>query len=328
MKDKILDLLKNVHEAKEAIEINDMLGLKTSDEYREVYEALEELVSEFIIFKTKKGKYILLKNCPGMKIGKLSVNKKGFGFLLLDKEDDIYISENNFNGAIDEDIVMCEVYTSGVRKEARVLKVVKRELDNLVGEVYYENDVPFLRLDDSKKDIKIEITGEKVKDIVEGHKVLVKTIKQVNSKKYLAEIIKIIGHKNDPGIDILSIAYKHGIYEDFGEEVETELEAIPNEVDMKETKGRRDLTEQVIFTIDGDDTKDIDDAISIEILPNNNYELGVHIADVSNYVKENTALGDAAYNRGTSSYLADTVIPMLPHKLSNGICSLNEGEYY
>ena len=325
MKDKILDLLKNVHEAKEAIEINDMLGLKTSDEYREVYEALEELVSEFIIFKTKKGKYILLKNCPGMKIGKLSVNKKGFGFLLLDKEDDLYISENNFNGAIDEDIVMCEVYTSGVRKEARVLKVVKRELDNLVGEVYYENDVPFLRLDDSKKDIKIEITGEKVKDIVEGHKVLVKTIKQVNSKKYLAEIIKIIGHKNDPGIDILSIAYKHGIYEDFGEEVETELEAIPNEVDMKETKGRRDLTEQVIFTIDGDDTKDVDDAISIEILPNNNYELGVHIADVSNYVKENTALGDAAYNRGTSSYLADTVIPMLPHKLSNGICSLNEG---
>ena len=141
----------------------------------------------------------------------------------------------------------------------------------------------------------------------------------------MAEVIKIIGHKNDPGTDILSIAYKHNIYEEFGDEVEAELVDIPNEVSEDELKGRRDLTDQVIFTIDGDDTKDIDDAISIKMLDNGNYELGVHIADVSNYVKENTALGDAAYERGTSSYLADTVIPMLPHKLSNGICSLNEG---
>ena len=325
MKDRILDLLKNVHEAKEAMEINDMLGLKTADEYREVCDSLEELVNEYLIYKTKKNKYILLKNCPALKIGKLSVNKKGFGFLLLDKEDDLYISAENFNGAIDDDVVLCEVFTSGVRKEAKVLRVVKRELENLVGEVYYENEVPFIKLDDSNKNIIIELVGDKTKDIVEGHKVLVKTVKQVNTKKYLAEIVKIIGHKNDPGTDILSIAYKHGIYEDFGEEVEAELENIPNEVDSKELKGRKDLTNLMIFTIDGDDTKDIDDAISLDILKNGNYELGVHIADVSNYVRENTALGDAAYERGTSSYLADTVIPMLPHKLSNGICSLNEG---
>ena len=325
MKDKILDLMKGIHEAKEPIEINDMLGLKTADEYREMSETLEELVNECLVYKTKKDKYILLKNCPAMKVGKLSVNKKGFGFLLLDKEDDLYIAAENFNGAIDDDLVLCEVFTSGVRKEAKVLRIVKRELDHLVGEVYYDDDVPFVKLDDSNKNITIELVGDKNKDIVEGHKVLVKTVKQVNTKKYLAEVVKIIGHKDDPGTDILSIAYKHGIYEDFGEEVEKELESIPNEVNPKDLTGRKDLTGLVTFTIDGDDTKDIDDAISLIMLENGNYQLGVHIADVSNYVKENTALGDAAYERGTSSYLADTVIPMLPHKLSNGICSLNEG---
>ena len=147
----------------------------------------------------------------------------------------------------------------------------------------------------------------------------------VNKNKYIADVVRIIGHKADPGTDILTIAYKHGIYEDFGDEVEAELGDIPNEVDPKELVNRRDLTSEIIFTIDGDDTKDIDDAIGIKKLDNGNYELGVHIADVSHYVKENTALGDVAYERGTSSYLADTVIPMIPHKLSNGICSLNEG---
>ena len=325
MKDSIVDLLKNIHEAKEAMEVNDLLGLKSADEYRELSEALEALVEEHIVFKTKKGKYILLKNCPALKIGRLAVNKKGFGFLVLDKEDDLYINDDNFNGAIDDDIVLCEVYTSGVRREARVLKVIKRDLNNLVGEVYYEGGEPYLKLDDSNKTISVKLVGDKVKDIVEGHKVLVKVVKQSNNKNYLAEIVRIIGHKNDPGTDILSIAYKHGIYEDFGEDVEKELTDIPSEVDPKELKGRKDLTGLTIFTIDGADTKDIDDAISLQMLKNGNYELGVHIADVSHYVKENTALGDTAYERGTSSYLADTVIPMIPHKLSNGICSLNEG---
>ena len=326
MKEQILEVLKDVHTAKEAIEINDMLGLKSSSEYRELQEALNELVDEYLVFYTKKGKYILLKNCPGLKIGRLSVSKKGFGFIILDKEDDIYVSEKNMNGAIDDDVVLAEVFPSGVRKEAKVIRIIKRELQNLVGEVEFEEEGDaFIKLDDDKKDLTIILTPESAKDCVAGHKVLVKVIKEVNKHKYIAEVVKIIGHKDDPGTDILSIAYKHGIYEDFGEEVEKELLDIPSEVDPKEFAGRRDLTGQVIFTIDGDDTKDIDDAISIKKLDNGNYELGVHIADVSNYVKENTALGDAAYERGTSSYLADTVIPMLPHKLSNGICSLNEG---
>lgn len=327
VKEKIVELMSGIHEAKKAIEINDMLGLKTASEYKELQEALDELVREYVVFFTKKEKYILLKNCPGLKVGKLSVNKKGFGFVILDKEDDLYVEASNMNGAIDGDIVLAEKFMSGVRREAKVIRIIKRELDDLVGEVAYnEKGKPILILDDNKKDLTIELTGEKLKDCVEGHKVLVKALKEINKRKYLCEVIKVIGHKNDPGTDILSIAYRHGIYEDFGEEVEKELESIPNQVSEKDLKGRKDLTNEVIFTIDGDDTKDIDDAISIKMKENGNYELGVHIADVSNYVKENTALGDAAYERGTSSYLADTVIPMLPHKLSNGICSLNEGE--
>ena len=326
MRDKVLNLLKDIHEAKEIIEINDLLGLKTSDELRELQDTLNQLIDEYIVFYTKKGKYILLDNCPGLKIGRLSVNKKGFGFIILDKEDDLYVEEKNMNGAIHDDIVLAEVFPSGVRKEAKVIKILKRELQNLVGEIQFdEKGVAFLKLDDDKRDIDIQLTDDSIKDCVEGHKVLVKVVKEINKHKYLAQVVKIIGHKNDPGTDILSIAYKHGIYEDFGEEVEKELKDIPNEVSDKELVGRKDLTNLVIFTIDGDDTKDIDDAISIKKLDDGNYELGVHIADVSHYVRENTALGDAAYERGTSSYLADTVIPMLPHKLSNGICSLNEG---
>lgn len=326
MKKQVLDLLENIHEAKELIEINDMLGYKTAADLEELQKVLNELIEEYIVFYTKKGKYILLKNCPSLKIGKLSVTKKGFGFLILDKEDDLYIDVKNMNGAIHDDIVLVEAFSSGVRKEGRVIRVLKRDLKNLVGEVCFaDNGKCFLKLDDEKRNVIVELTKESVANCVDGHKVLVKIIKQVSNRKYIGAVEEIIGHKNDPGTDILTIAYKYGIYQNFGNEVENELLSIPNEVSEKELVGRRDLTGDVIFTIDGDDTKDIDDAIGIKVLNNGNYELGVHIADVSNYVRENTALGDAAYERGTSSYLADTVIPMLPHKLSNGICSLNEG---
>ena len=326
MKERILNLMKDIHEAKELMEINDLLGLVTTAEYKELQDVMNTLVEEYTVFLTKKGKYILLKNCPGLKVGRLSVNKKGFGFLCLEMEDDIYIDAKNMNGAIHDDVVLVEVFVKGVRKEARVIRIVKRDIHNLVGEVLFtDNNKFYLNIDDDKRDLVIELTPESCRDVVEGHKVLVKVIKELNKRKYLGEVVKIIGHINDPGTDILAIAYKHGIYEDFGPEVEKELESIPNEVSEKELEGRRDLTNEVIFTIDGDDTKDIDDAISIKKLDNGNYELGVHIADVSNYVKPNTALGDAAYERATSSYLADTVIPMIPHKLSNGICSLNEG---
>ena len=324
MKEEIIKLLDNIHEAKNLIEINDLLGLNTVEELQELTKNIEELVTDFILFKTKKDKYLLMKNCPGLKIGKLAINKKGFGFLLLEKEDDIYIAKEHLNDAIHNDIVLVEIIKKGLKPEGRVTRIVKRDLKNVVGEIIIKNKKLFLKPDDEKLNITIQLSKETTKNCVEGHKVLAHLTKNIGNKTYLADCIKILGHKDDAGIDILSIAYKYGIYDEFNKEVIKELENIPNEVSSDDFENRKDLTNELIFTIDGADTKDIDDAININY-ENGLYTLGVHIADVSHYVLENTALGDEAYNRGTSAYLADTVIPMLPHQLSNGICSLNEG---
>ena len=325
MEDKILEILDNIHDAKTLIEINDMLGLTTAEELKELQDTLEKMSEKYIIYKTKKERYILLKNCTNLKIGRLALNKKGFGFVILDKEEDLYISENDLNGATHDDTVLAEITRNGIKREGRIVRILNRNLSDLVGEIIKIDNKSFgLKLDDTKKDLEIIIDRDSAKDCVEGHKVVVKILKELGKKKYLAAVKTIIGHKDDPKVDILSIAYKYSFDPDFGSEVEEELDNIPNEVSEKDLVGRRDLTNEVIFTIDGSHTKDIDDAISYEKV-GNLHRLGVHIADVSNYVKENTALGDAAYERGTSAYLADTVIPMLPHKLSNGICSLNEG---
>ena len=324
MKNKILEVLDNEKDALSLIEINDLIGLETAEELKELSEELVKLEEENILYITKKDKYILYKNCPFFKLGKLSVNKKGFGFVLLDKEDDLYIDKENLNGAVHDDYVLAEITKSGIKREGRVLKILNRQLDNLVGEILIKDNKKIIDLDDDKVNLILDLDQESAKDCVEGSKVHLKILKELGKRKYLVAVDKILGHKNDPGVDILSIAYKFNIQTDFSEEVLKEVEEIPTEVKPEEKAGRRDLTSEVIFTIDGADTKDIDDAISLE-LKGDNYLLGVHIADVSYYVKENTALGDAALLRGTSSYLADTVIPMLPHKLSNGICSLNEG---
>jgi len=324
MKEQIINILKNVHEAKTLIEINDLLGLKTVTEYQSLTKDINELAQDYIVFRTKKDKYILMENCPGLKVGKLAINKKGFGFLILDKEDDIYISKENLNGALHGDIVLVEILKKGLKPEGRVIKTIRRELNNIVGEVISTKGKLILKPDDDKLDLTLILSDETSKNCVEGHKVLVHLSKKISNKKYIADVIKILGHKDDAGIDILSIAYKYAIESDFSPETIQELDKIPTEVSDNELLNRTDLTNEVIFTIDGNDTKDIDDAISLTY-KNDIYTLGVHIADVSHYVKENTALGDDAYKRGTSSYLADTVIPMIPHKLSNGICSLNEG---
>lgn len=324
MKEEVLKLLEGIHEAKEAMEINDMLGYKTASEYRDLVSVLNDLVNEYIVYKTKKEKYILVKNCPSLKIGRLTVNKKGYGFVILEKEDDLYIASDNLNGAIHDDIVLSEIIRSGVKKEGRVLKILKREINDMVGEIIVKDNKMLVDLDDDKKDIDLVLKKESLTNCVPGHKVVVKLEKELGPKKYLASVVRILGHKDDPGVDILSIAYKYGIETEFNESVEEELLDIPTEVEKVDLINRIDLTDKEIFTIDGSHTKDIDDAISLE-MDDHFYVLGVHIADVSNYVKENTALGDTAYERGTSCYLADTVIPMIPHKLSNGICSLNEG---
>ena len=326
MKDKIIDYLKDEKRALEVIDIYNLIGLKTIDELNEIKEELEDMESKGLIFKTNKGKYILFENCPGVFCGYLQVNKKGFGFVVLPKEDDLYIPMENLNGAVNGDLVTCEITKRGVKPEGRIIRILKRDLRNIVGEIVLNkhNNYAF-EPDDKNIGIHIKLDKDLLNNCVEGTKVLVSIGKDLGDNFYAGKIIKILGHKNDPGMDIKSIAYKYGIYDEFNSDVIKELDKIPDEVSEKELVGRKDLTNKTIFTIDGDDTKDIDDAISLDMDESGNYILGVHIADVSYYVKENTAIGDEAYERGTSSYLADTVIPMLPHKLSNGICSLNEG---
>lgn len=323
MRENVLNVLDNLYDAKDLIAINDLLNLKTPQELKGLENTLNELIDEYLVFKTKKDKYILLKNCPYLKIGKYSSNKKNFGFVILDKEDDIYVRDEFSKGAIDGDIVLCEITGKGIKREGHINRIIKRDLHDLVGEIVLVNNKLSVRLSNEKLDLTLKM-DDSINRCVEGQIVLISLDKKIGPKSYKASIKKVIGHKNDPGVDILSIAYMYDIEPNFSKEVEEELKSIPTQVNESDLVGRVDLTDEIIFTIDGKDTKDIDDAISLK-KENDEYVLGVHIADVSNYVKENTALGDAAYERGTSNYLADTVIPMIPHQLSNGICSLNEG---
>ena len=326
MKNRILNILKEENRAYSAIELKDILGLNTTEEITMMMNTLNELESDLTIYHTNKDKYIDFEYSH-LKKGKLDLNDKGYGFVVLKDEPDIYIDAKNINHATDGDLVIAEVIskTSGAKKEGRILRIAKRSYGPLIGEFVNQDGKPTIIPNDKKFKQKVVLTKESTKDCVEGHIVVVNVIKELDRNTVLGEISTIIGHKNDAGVDIEAIIYKHMFSPKFSDEVLEEVEKIPNEVRLEDKKGRRDLTDLTIFTIDGLDTKDIDDAISIKKLKNGNYELGVHIADVSYYVKPGTKLYDEAYERGTSVYLVDRVVPMLPHKLSNGICSLNPG---
>ena len=326
MKDKILNILKENNRTYTAFEIKDALGLNTTEEIRQMLDYLNELESDLSIYHTNKDKYIAFEYSH-LKKGKIDVSEKGFGFVLMEDEDDIHVDKEHLNGAQDGDMVIVEIVNknTGSKKEGRVLRIAKRNYGVLVGEYVYNNGNPSVIISDKKFKQKIVLTKESTKNVVDGHIVLLNVIKELDRNTILAEIKTIIGHKNDVGVDVEAIIYKHMFSPKFPDEVLEELDDIPDVVRPEDKIGRKDLTGKVIFTIDGDDTKDIDDAISINKLKNGNYELGVHIADVSYYVKPGSKLYDEAYERGTSVYLVDRVVPMLPHKLSNGICSLNPG---
>ncbi len=328
MKDDIINILKNSDKALDSYELQERLGIDNVQDTIKMVEALKSLEEDVVIYHSNKDKYLLLENSH-LRKGVMRANKKGFGFVEIENmEDDVYISQDNMNGAIHDDIVLIEITSKMTldRLEGRVLKIIKRQVQRYIGEVSFDkNGVGHLKLDDSKIKLEIIIPKDKTLNAVDGHKVVVELGKRINNYKYEGKVVEIIGHKNDPGVDILSIVYKYNINVDFPEDVKEEVKHIPMEVSESELSSRRDLRGWEIFTIDGDDTKDIDDAISIKKLPNGHFELGVHIADVSYYVKEGSPLDDEAMERGTSVYLVDRVIPMLPHELSNGICSLNPG---
>lgn len=323
MEEQILEILKHDNRAFTVYELNDALHLKTVDELKDLLKALNHLEDELKVYRTKKDSYLLFHNSH-MKLGKLIAHKKGFGFVDIEGNEDVYVAPLNMNGAIHGDKVVVEIISKkGMDLEGRIVRIVNREMKEMVGEYYEEDGIGYIHLDDEKVKLEISIDKNKSMGAMPGHKVLVKILEKVKNNHYKGEVLKVLGHKNDPGVDILSIVAKFGIHDTFPKEVMDEVEGLPNSVKEEELEGRKDLRSESIFTIDGDDTKDIDDAISIRKLENGNYQLGVHIADVSYYVKAGTALDMEAYERGTSVYLADRVIPMLPHKLSNGICSLN-----
>lgn len=322
MKDKIIDILKDETKAKSVNEINNKLGLTSVSEIQELENVLAEMTQEGILHESKKHEFLLMCNTKTLKCGRISINRNGNGFVEVPGNEDIFIRSEFLHGAIDGDFVEIDFVKYHGEMEGRVLKILKRDIQNIVGEMIKIKNKLTFKPDNEKLDIIVKLTKDSTRQCVEGHKVVVNIIREIGTKTFLGKVTKIIGHKNDPGIDILSIALRHGIETEFSEAVINELTSIPNEVNADELKGRRDLTKEMIFTIDGDDTKDIDDAISLE-KNNDNYILGVHIADVSHYVKVGSNLYEAAFSRGTSSYLADTVIPMIPHQLSNGICSLN-----
>ena len=324
MREEIIELLGKEKRALSATEICDKLNLNTAGELKKLLDNLRILEEGYTVYRSNKDKYMLFENSHLLK-GRLSVNKKGFGFVIVDgRDEDIYIDAKNMNGALNNDLVVVEELKgqNGKKTEGRVVKVLKKENNLIVGEYKIIDGNPHFIPDDKKLRMEIILDNKDLDDLVDGHKIQVSIVKEMGKYKYLGEVVKIIGHKNDPGVDILSIIYDHGINDVFTDEVMEEVNALPSEVLDSDRKGRKDLTDMTIFTIDGDDTKDIDDAISIS-KKGENYILGVHIADVSYYVKKGTALYKEAYSRGTSVYLVDRVVPMLPHKLSNGICSLN-----
>lgn len=315
----IISVLDNQDKpAMSSIEINDKLGFSSIEDYKILEKKLDEMTSKGILYYSeKKKRYLLLKNSHLMK-GKLLVNPKGFGFVEIGEgKKDIYISRDNLGNARNLDIVLFELL--GDKTEGRIVKVLERNEDAFVGTVYFKGGKCLVK-PDKRGMPDIEVMEEYKKGLVEGHKVL---IRPVAGNKYIGAIVHVIGHIHDVGVDILSFVYQNGFKPKFPEDVLESIKDMPDNVLESDIKDRLDLRDRVIFTIDGADTRDIDDAISVLKLDEDTYELGVHIADVSHYVKKDSLLDKEAYERGTSVYLVDRVIPMLPHRLSNGICSLN-----
>lgn len=302
--------------------------LQVSKEDREEFRRiLQELLAEGKLMLTVKGKY--MKSNGKVLTGTFISNSKGFGFVEIEgREEDLFIPEDKTNGAFHKDIVEVALLPGrdGKRQEAQVLKIIARGMTTVVGtfERSREN-YGFVIPDNTKLAQDVFVPKEHSMGAVSGHKVVVELTDYGTDKHSpQGKVIEILGHVNDPGVDIMSIVRGYELPAEFPEKVMNQAARTAQEVSDADRAGRRDLRDVVMVTIDGEDAKDLDDAVSVSF-DGEKYHLGVHIADVTNYVQENSALDREALKRGTSVYLVDRVIPMLPHALSNGICSLNEG---
>ena len=302
--------------------------LQVAKEDREEFrEILRELLAEGKLTLTVKGKY--MKSNGKVLTGTFISNAKGFGFVEVEgRDEDLFIPEDKQGGAFHKDTVEVALLPAktGKRQEAQVIRIIARGMTQVVGT--YEqskSNFGFVIPDNTKIAQDIFVPKEWSKGAMTGHKVVVEiTGYGTNTKSPEGKVVEILGHINDPGVDIMSIVRGFDLPVEFGEKIMSQVERVSQEVSEADCAGRRDLRDVTMVTIDGEDAKDLDDAVSVSF-DGTYYHLGVHIADVTNYVQENSALDREALKRGTSVYLVDRVIPMLPHALSNGICSLNEG---
>ena len=340
LKEKIIFFIESEHKKSFSMEeIAQGLGLQKSEDFKLLVQTIAQMEREQSVVFTKKGK-VKLPLKPVLIEGTFRANERGFGFVTIDpEEDDIYIPKEATGYAMDGDTVAIDIIKTADTAmdrgaEGKVVEIRKRATTQLAGEfvAYTEEEISETDLygvvipkDKKLNQFKVYAAAEGIRP-VDGSIVMVE-LTHYPEKNYatsLEGIVKqVIGHKNDPGMDILSIVVSNGIPTKFPDDVLAEADQVPDTINEKDLVGRRDLREQLIVTIDGEDAKDLDDAVTVKKLANGNYFLGVHIADVSNYVTEGSQLDREAYERGTSVYLTDRVIPMIPQRLSNGICSLN-----
>ena len=332
--EKLLERKKRI---KEFIESEDYTPLKRGemrvilqvpkDESGDFDTVINSLISEGEVFETKKGKLVTTKSI-NLKTAVFMANAKGFGFARLEdsNDNDIYIPPESTLNAMNKDKILVRITVpsyNGKRASGEVVKILSPAKEGVVGTFDEGRGFGFVICDD-KKINDIFIPKGSTKGAVTGSKVVVNITKRPSPNKCAeGEVIEILGHKDDPGVDILSIIRQFDLPVDYPEDVYEQTEDMPEDITEAEIEGREDLRNIQTVTIDGDDSKDFDDAVSLDILENGNFLLGVHIADVSHYVTEGSPLDKEAYKRGTSVYLVDRVIPMIPHRLSNGICSLN-----
>ncbi|MED4204577.1 ribonuclease R [Neobacillus mesonae] len=308
-------------------ELEEAFGIQDSGDFKEFVKALVNMEEKGLVVRTRANRYGLPEKMNLVR-GKLTGHAKGFAFVVPDEPgmDDIFIPPTETNNAMHGDTVLVRVSSesAGQRREGSVIRIIERGVQQIVGTYVESKNFGFVIPDDKKFASDIFIPKEASKGAVEGHKVVVKLTTYPEGRKSAeGEVVTILGHKNDPGVDILSIIHKHGLPMAFPDEVLQQANAVPDTIDESELTNRRDLRGETIVTIDGADAKDLDDAVTVTKLENGNYKLGVHIADVSYYVKEGSPIDLEAADRATSVYLVDRVIPMIPHRLSNGICSLN-----
>ncbi|WP_226670295.1 ribonuclease R [Metabacillus litoralis] len=309
-------------------ELEEAFGIEDSAEFKEFVKALVVMEDEGLVVRTRSNRYGLPEKMNLLK-GKLIGHAKGFAFVDPDDTslDDIFIPPTELKTAMHGDVVLVRVSpksSSGSRQEGSIIRILERGVKEVVGTYTESKNFGFVIPDDKKIANDIFIPKNSAKGAIEGHKVVVKLTTYPEGRMSAeGEVIDILGHKNDPGVDILSVIHKHGLPGPFPVEALEQANDVPDEIKEEDLKDRRDLRNETIVTIDGADAKDLDDAVTVTKLENGHYKLGVHIADVSHYVTEQSPIDREAVERGTSVYLVDRVIPMIPHRLSNGICSLN-----